>query len=134
MKYIDAEKLKAEIERQKKAEGWCEVWKDTADVYYARGFRFAYDNLLSLIDSLQQEQDTIVINKKDWEAQEQFRKNKDFGKPLQQEQPEVNFEKEWCEFEDWMESYITSDYPTYYAPKEIARHFYELGLNARKEK
>lgn len=56
MKYIDADKLLAEIERQKKAEGWCEVGKDTADVYYARGFRFACDNLLSFITALQQAQ------------------------------------------------------------------------------
>ena len=38
---------------------------------------------------LQQKKDFIVINKKDWEAQEQFRKNKHFGKPLQQEQSEL---------------------------------------------
>lgn len=58
---------------------------------------------------------------------------RDMKERIEQEQPEVDFEKEWDEFEDWVESYITSDYPTYYAPKEIARHFYELGLNARKE-
>lgn len=60
-KYIDAEKLKAEIERQKKIDGWCEVGKDTADVYYARGFRFACDNLFSIIDSLQQEQPEVDL-------------------------------------------------------------------------
>ena len=43
---------------------------------------------------------------------------------LQQEQPCEDFEKEWDEFENWMESYITSDYPTYYGPKQIAHHFY----------
>lgn len=41
----------------------------------------------------QQEQDLIVINKKTWEAQEQFRKNKDFGKPLQQEQSSEDLEE-----------------------------------------
>ena len=63
MKHIDAEKLIAEIERQKKAEGWCEVGKDTADVYYARGFRFACDNLLSVITSLQQDQPEVNLEK-----------------------------------------------------------------------
>ena len=52
---------------------------------------------------------------------------------LQQEQPEVDLEKEWEEFEDWMESYNQSDYPTCYEPKQIARHFYELGLKAKEE-
>ena len=36
---------------------------------------------------LQQEQkDILILNKSDWEKQEQFRKNKKFGIPLQQEQ------------------------------------------------
>jgi len=56
MKYIPADKLKAEIERRKKEEWWCQVGKDTADVYYARGFRFACDFALSLIEFLQKEQ------------------------------------------------------------------------------
>jgi hypothetical protein len=50
---------------------------------------------------------------------------------LQQEQPEVDFEEEWDRFEDWVESYDQSDYPTCYEPKQIARHFYELGKNSK---
>ena len=73
-KYIDADRLKAEIE------------KNTPDRLQLLIYR---DIILALIDSLQQEQGLIIINKKDWEAQEQFRKNKDFGKPLQQEQPSL---------------------------------------------
>ena len=47
---------------------------------------------------------------------------------LQQEQPEVDFEKE-------IKNYLSTkcagdDEPSV---SEIARHFYELGLNARKE-
>ena len=49
------EKIRQNIERLKKTEGWCEVGKDTADVYYARGFRFACDNLLSFLDTLSEE-------------------------------------------------------------------------------
>jgi hypothetical protein len=37
------------------------------------------------------------------------------------------FEQLWEEFEDWMDSYNQADYPTCYGPKQIARHFYELG-------
>lgn len=80
MKYIDAEKLIAEIERRNLSNRYI-----TAEGYE--------EELYEIIDSLQQNQDLIIINKKDWEAQEQFRKNKDFGKPLQQEQPEVDLEK-----------------------------------------
>ena len=68
MKYIDAEKLRAEIEKVKKTEGWCQVGKDTADVYYARGFRFACNFALSLIDSLQQDQPETSNNLVDVDA------------------------------------------------------------------
>ena len=37
------------------------------------------------------------------------------------------FEQLWEEFEDWMDSYNQSDYPTSYTMKDVARHFYELG-------
>ena len=37
------------------------------------------------------------------------------------------FERLWEEFEDWMDSYNQSDYPTSYTMKDVARHFYELG-------
>lgn len=76
MKYIDADKLKIHIQYL--------IKKDNYEL-------FDVPELLSFINSLQQEQDLIVINKKDWEAQEQFRKNKVFGKPLQQEQPEYGY-------------------------------------------
>lgn len=103
-KYIDAEKLKAHIEAIMEI-----LWDrlPDADKEHPTDIELRmYIALKGLIDDLDS---------------------------LQQEQPEMDFEKEWDEFEDWMESYITSDYPTYYTPKSIARHFYELGLNARKE-
>ncbi len=37
------------------------------------------------------------------------------------------FEQLWEEFENWMDSYNQSDYPTSYTMKDVARHFYELG-------
>lgn len=106
MKYIDADRFRMELEKRLKN---VRDYMNGAGMKYkgpkyfrAQGRESAYDALLNTIDS------------------------------LQQEQSEVDFEKEWDEFEDWIESYITSDYPTYYTPKEIARHFYELGRNARK--
>ena len=50
---------------------------------------------------------------------------------LQQEQPEVDIEKEYTEFvvSDPVYSKLVNDI----VGKSIARHFYELGLNARKE-
>lgn len=44
---------------------------------------------------------------------------------------DYEFERLWEEFEDWMDSYNQSDYPTSYTNKDIARHFYELGLKNR---
>lgn len=51
---------------------------------------------------------------------------------LQQEGKSEDFEEHWREFEDWADSYNTADYPTAYTRKDIARYFYELGVNARK--
>lgn len=82
MKYIDADKLKEKIYAE-----------DTVSLAHGSlpefdlGCHYAFLKVLLFIDSLQQEQGLIVINKKDWEAQEKFRKNKKFGVPLQQEQP-----------------------------------------------
>ena len=58
---------------------------------------------------------------------------------LQQEQPEVDLEKE---LNQWRHGHFNGkrdeDYSGEYLKREsqldIARHFYELGLNARKEK
>lgn len=50
---IDKADVVAEIERLKKNEGWCQVGKDTADVYYARGFRFACERIISFLDTIE---------------------------------------------------------------------------------
>ena len=42
-----------------------------------------------------------------------------------------DFERLWEVFEDWMDSYDQTDYPTSYTMKDVARHFYELGLKNR---
>lgn len=93
MKYIDAEKLKEIID---------EKWKELADknVKVGGGKWDAeintYLSVLRLIDS------------------------------LQQEQPEVDLEKEIIRYQ-------REDMDRDTTVKDVARHFYELGLNARKE-
>lgn len=55
---------------------------------------------------------------------------------LQQEQPEVDLEKEighWMDKLDDKYCILVEDY-SIQDIKDTARHFYELGLNARKEK
>lgn len=68
----------------------------------------------------------------DWPiAEDYLRRVIDIMDSLQQEQPEVDLEKEYKEF--------VEDDPVYkklvngIVGKHIARHFYELGRNARKE-
>lgn len=144
MKYIDADRLRMELEKRLKnvrdyMNGAGMRYKGPK-FYKARGKESAYDALLNIIISLQQEQDLIVINKKDWEMQEQFRKNKVFGKSLQQEQPEVDLKKEFNHYcFDFKDPDTGEDIPKNQISfnvedaLNVARHFYELGLNARKE-
>lgn len=83
MKYIDADLLRKEINK------WTDAMSDNIEDDYSDGVRFALNHFVFVLESLQQEQkDIIVLNKKDWEKQEQFRKDKKFGTPLQKEQPE----------------------------------------------
>lgn len=87
MKYIDADRLKAEIENHiKEVKNAAEKFALNMGFFDAK-LSGIYD-VMAIIDSLQQEQDILVINKKDWEEQEKFLKNKKFGVPLQQEQPD----------------------------------------------
>lgn len=97
MKYIDAEKLKAELDKD--YQRYSNRYMETR-APYTKG-------LIDAIDLAEQ-----AINS------------------LQQEQPEVDLEKEIEEyFPEWA-FYIEWNYDDMI---EVARHFYELGLNARKE-
>lgn len=78
------------------------LFPDSSDERIVEGFEYALDKVKAIIDH------------------------------LQQEQQEVDFEEEWEEFNDWMNGYNQTDYPTCYGQKQIARHFYELGLNTKK--
>lgn len=89
-KYIDAEKLKTHIQYL--------IKKDNYEL-------FDVPELLSFIDSLQQEQSEVELN------EETLRK-------------EFHTIDRQC-FEEGIEGWQRE--------KLIARHFYELGLNARKE-
>ena len=135
MKYIDADRLKAEIKERFHCNGSFDECGDTA-WDYDQGMVAAYNYVLSFIDSLQQEQlpgieehgvlgrDFIPV---EWvDACEKYGK----WKIVQQEQPEVDLEKEIDSFfpESYFETAINFE-----DAENIARHFYELGLNARKE-
>ena len=95
MKYIDAERLKAEIERR------MEMHRKLS----ANGY---------IIDPNRLDEDEDILS---------------FVHSLQQEQPEVDLEKE-------LDSLITPELKKHKAlPSlmDVACHFYELGLNTRKE-
>jgi hypothetical protein len=94
MKYIDADKLLAEIERKKKQ--LFEIGGDMFENKWACGS----------LDSI-----------------------KEFVISFQQEQPGVDLEKEATNFVQSKEFIESEESPVLL----IARHFYELGLNERKE-
>ena len=86
-KYIDAEKLIAEIER----------------LYDEHSSKYEIDEAAIVLDKLE-----------------------DFVTSLQQEQPEVDLEKEIIRYQ-------REDMDRDTTVRDVAHHFYKLGLNARKE-
>lgn len=101
MKYIDADRLKAEIEKRMHI---CDgIFERDSDTYY-QGKAVAYQETLSLFDS------------------------------LQQEQPEVDLEEEIEQVVEKYNSLANGSRvmkPS--GIEKIARHFYKLGLNAKEE-
>lgn len=148
-KYIDTEKLIAKIERyENTAIDAYNPQGEDADFWY--GKVVVCEDLKTLITSLQQEKQgkstkkncnncPHCIDRKDqigWHFKGCFGgqyKGKPIAEidecPLQQEQPDVDLEKEIDEWYNIMGVPVTAD-----ALKGTARHFYSLGLNARKEK
>lgn len=112
-KYIDTEKLIAEIRRIVKEETPISKGSD-----YYHGVADTADKLLSFIDSLQQESPVSGSSEKPNNLLSE-----------KQEQPEVDLEKE---VDATMKRYL---YHITCREEQIsfARHFYELGLKARKE-
>lgn len=123
-KYIDAELLRNEIEKRKNI---CNgVYERDSDTYY-QGKAVAYQETLSLIDSLQQEQpcDTCTNHKgcvtcKDGELWE--------GK----EQPCEDLEEEIAvaiyKIDGTGKTHLVKEDELY----DFARHFYELGKQSKK--
>lgn len=130
-KYIDAEKLIAEIERRLKnirdyINGAGMKYKGPK-FYKARGTESAYDALLSIITSLQQEQPECIYGRSLEEREKYCRICSAVCKArVQQEQQEVDLEKEIIRYqrEDMDRDTTVGD---------VAHHFYKLGLNARKK-
>lgn len=183
MKYIDSEKLIAEIERlknqtERRLDNIVPIRKkdtmdeeqlakielrDKVDKAYLNGVLITLSDVLSCITSLQPEQPDTKEQSSHLEHWLAF-----FGCPeeniekcatqiaqgygairylegvqrgaeavnelAQQEQPEVNFEKEldriW--FDNKLGDYFNNDALDFAHIKTLCKHFYELGLNARK--
>ena len=116
MKYIDADKLKELID---------EKWKELADKNVKVGGGkwdaeiSTYLSVLRLINSLQQEQPEVDLEK---EMQEEYYKYAIY------ESGSISGEGYQLEAQGHYECNLTRK-----EFKDIARHFYELGLNARKK-
>lgn len=154
MKYIPADKLTSEIERRMSEN--IELAEMGCDTF---GHRAVEDNdILALIDSLQQDEtqvDKMLCSQAWWLEQGWIMIPPDatiegidsllnqVRKKLQQEQPGVDLdldadiEMEWDSFNQHLAEYGGESeevvWLNRYNFNEIARHFYELGLNARKE-
>lgn len=151
-KYIDAEKLIAKIKRLIGViTTTMEELKMDEPSERMRGELDAYDDIIYFLDSLQQEQPDFPTT--DEQVKEFFATHPKIEVPekyknpdwlfKKQEQPEVDLERE-------VKSYIKDNFTitdeVAQIPEEnrrysmweddmraFARHFYELGLNARKE-
>lgn len=171
MKYIDAEKLNADLDK------WVKTMAD-AKGDYSDGVRFAIQHFIFLLASLQQEQpdDLASLISKATNVAKRIIDRDSFYNLLPQnirnkytfkawceiletlsamkgqEQPEVDlekitkyskikelpdgFEKEWLCYYHKNPEYNSAKFfhlPLIEREYIIARHFYELGLNARKE-
>lgn len=146
MKYIDAEKLIAEIERL------YEIAREASYNGEIEGEMTAYDKILSFIASLQQEQTDLPSGEDvmtmcnqiliDWVKEGKTQKEKEqreqahirffelYDDYLMREQPEVDLDSALTGF---MGRYAYENSGEYPSAIDIARHFFELGLNARKE-
>lgn len=151
-KYIDANLLRERIKKNKYV---LEPMFVKGDDSYYEGETDGYNCILSIIDSLQQDDtqvDKMLCSQVWWEEQGWIMIPPDatiegidsllkqVRKKLQQEQTEVNFKSEERK---WVYNAVDNIFPEdgdfmsevdfRKIIKATARHFYELGLNARKE-
>lgn len=166
MKYIDADRLRAEIKFAKSVyDDPKRVVHGVADAYRQDGRAAMCDDILKKIDSLQQDEtqvDKMLCSQVWWEEQGWIMIPPDatiegidsllrqVKKKLQQEQPEVDlekitkysrikelpdgFEKEWLCYYHKNPEYNSAKFSHLSLIEReyiIARHFYELGLNAK---
>ena len=108
MNYIDADKMIAEIERQQRR---LMVLSNTEQVDMRRDCALqmgVYDSILVLINSLQQEQSKVDLEKEIKEVQRNYKTIEEYeGYPCTM----------YADGIEW-----------------IAKHFYELGINSQEEK
>ncbi len=111
MKYIDAEHLRKEVKRLEKAAHKSALGcADSETRKFHEGKDFAYQHIGFLIDSLQHEQqeDLYADIEMEWDS----------------------FNKHLAKYGEESEDVVWLNWNSF---NELARHFYELGLNARKE-
>lgn len=125
-KYINAEKLIAELRRQKHE---LELSIQSQGDYGQSCQIVAYENILSLIGSLQQEQPEVCEPEYGPYAR-QYPKSK-----VSQEQPEVELEKELKNKKATLldDAFGPMNGEQSLAIRNFARYFYKLGKIARKE-
>ena len=142
-KYIDAEKLRSVLQntinsmKEKDAKG------ERYDAFL-NGKLSICEELLGCIDSLQQDKETLMLemcNQSFWEDRGYIMIPPDVTiegiesllkqvkKKLQQEQPEGDLEKE---VQRWKNKHGVVGMDDLWL--KFARHFYELGLNAKKDR
>lgn len=107
-RYIDADRLKAEIESLKSLEYPC----DNSEQNF--GFEYALDRLSDSLDSLQQEQPSEDLEDLNAEIEMQWN----------------SFNKHLAEYGGESEEVVWLNWNSFV---DIARHFYELGKQAKKE-
>ena len=144
MRYIDAYKLIAEIERYKQVAAIARFDNAGENADYFQGKVDLFDDLMNIITSLQQDEtqvDRMLCSQIWWEEQGWIMIPPDatiegidsllkqVRKKLQHEQQKIDLEEELQIFiqnhEDWDDDYELL--------QDAIRHFYELGFNARKE-
>ena len=115
-RYIDAEKLIAEIERYKQGATIARFDNAGENADYFQGKVDSCDDLTHIIASLQQEQPEVDLEKEMDKFYGMYRDEN--GKTYAIEDDEPCF--------DWKEDELSE------SDMRFARHFYELGLKARK--
>ncbi|MBO4924453.1 MAG: hypothetical protein J5382_10085 [Bacteroidales bacterium] len=140
MKYIDAEKLIKSVNNYREG-ARAALNPIDGDADYYTGKIDACEDIKDFIDSLQQEQpdfpttdeevEKFLATHPKVEVPDKYKTPDWLFKKLEQEQPEVDIVTEYDEQFD--SDPVYGKLANRNAGIAIARHFYELGLNARKE-